>query len=54
LFSPFRLPVSLLILFLLLSFLTIDGICFLTTGWYGRQQRYKSSSGKNDNRTRPK
>lgn len=46
LFSPFRLPVSLPILFVLLGFLAIDGVCFLTTGWYGREQN-KSSSAKN-------
>jgi hypothetical protein len=54
LFSPFRLPVSLPILIVLVGFLAIDGVGFLTTGWYGRQQRYKSTSGKNGAHTRPK
>ena len=40
LFSPFRLSISLPILLALICFLFIDGICFLTTGWYGRQQKH--------------
>jgi hypothetical protein len=52
--APFRLPVSLPILFVLISFLTVDGVCFLTTGRYGRQQSSKGASFENDTRTRPK
>ena len=54
LFSPFRLPVSLPILFVLIIFLTIDGVCFLTTGRYGRQQSSKGASVEHGTRTRPK
>lgn len=39
LFSPFRLAVSLPILFALIGFLAIDGVCFVATGRYGRRQR---------------
>lgn len=39
LFSLFRLAVSLPILSALIIFLAIDGVCFVTTGWYGRRQR---------------